>query len=111
MQGSGGDIECRCDWFCDLVRKNCRQQKLCVGPKFRFFESELLETLGDGLIYSPNTFLGVEKHHVFRKKKLGVLGDARQVNFRHDQIQFVEIVLKTEIQSFVKIVHSDLKAD
>ena len=40
------------------------------------FRSKLLETLEDGLIYSFKTFLGVEKYHVFRKKKYGTLEDA-----------------------------------
>ena len=47
-----------------------------MGPKFRYFGSELLKTLEDGLIYSFQYFLGVRKHHVFGNKLLGTLGDA-----------------------------------
>jgi hypothetical protein len=41
-----------------------------------YFRSGLLETLGDGLLYSSQYFLGVTKLHVFRKKILSTFGDA-----------------------------------
>ena len=38
------------------------------GINFYLFRSEILETIGDGLLFFPNIFLGVEKHRVFRRK-------------------------------------------
>jgi len=36
-------------------RPSLEAQRIVVGPKFNFLEKKLLETFGDGLIFSPNT--------------------------------------------------------
>ena len=41
-----------------------------------FLEVEYQKLLEMTVFIPPNNFLGVEKHHVFRKKKQGTLGDA-----------------------------------
>jgi hypothetical protein len=47
-----------------------------LGIDLLIFLSGILETLGDDHLYFSQYFLGVGKHHGFRKKKYGTLGHA-----------------------------------
>jgi hypothetical protein len=68
----------------DARRTGCPPQKtgfasvkIPVVACLLYFRSGLLKTLEDDLLYSFQYFLGVVKLHVFRKKILGTLRDAR----------------------------------